>query len=113
MAFYLHLRLELAARDPGRTLPYPLDAACQRHRVEQSEADREDSREGQHRQQEREVVSRDKHSPRAREHHPEEQEATDQAGSHELRPHAAETPEHGGTDKEQRQQTASSPGHGE
>ena len=58
-------------------------------------------------------MSRDEHGPRAGQHHPEEQEATDQAGSHELRPHAAETSEHGGADEEQRQQTASAAGHGE
>jgi hypothetical protein len=87
VAFYRHLRLELAAGDAGRALPYPLYAACQRHRVEQAEAYREDRREGQHRQQEREVVSRDEHGPSTRQHHPEEQEAPDQTSPHELRPH--------------------------
>jgi hypothetical protein len=47
-------------------------------------------------------VTRDEHGPRAGQQHPEEQQAADQAGPDELRPHAAETPEHDGTDEEQR-----------
>src|SRR5215211_1330029 len=91
----------------------PLDAARQRPRAQQAEADREGRRESQHRQEQREVVSRDEHGSRAGQHHPEEQEAADQICPDKLRPHAAETPEHGGADEEQRQQTASSAGHSE
>jgi hypothetical protein len=113
VAIDTNLRAQLTSCDPFRPGPHALDAAGQRHRVEQGETDREGRREGQHRQEQREVMSRDEHGPRACEHHPEEQEAPDQACPHELRPHAAESPEYGGADEEQRKQPTAAAGHGE
>src|SRR5215208_2480107 len=99
VSFDLNLRAELTADYTLRSGTHALDAARQRHGVEEAEADGEDRGEGQHREQQGQVVARDEHRPRAGEHHPEQEEATDQAGPYELRPHAAETAEHDGTDE--------------
>ena len=94
-------------------MPDALYAVRHRGGTEQAEAYRENSGEEQHRQHDHEVVARDEHRPGPGQHHPQQEEAADQSGPHELGPDAAETAEHGRPHQNQREDPAAATGAGQ
>jgi hypothetical protein len=103
---YRELRFEFAAGKLRRSCSDAFDTPRQRRRTAQAESDRQKRREEQHRQQHRKVVTRNKHRLSSCEHHADEQQAADEADTHELSPHAPDASEYGGLHQQQRQHPA-------
>src|SRR5215207_11265898 len=99
-----NLGVEVPTGEPRRPSPQLIDAPGQRCRPVEAEPHRQQRGEEQHRQQDRAVVLGDEHRPRTGEHHPEQQEAADEACAHEVSSHAPEACQHRWTQQEQRRE---------